>query len=37
MRGVLDELDRRYGSIREYLLAAGSTDDELDAAIRRLA
>jgi protein tyrosine/serine phosphatase len=37
MRGVLDELNRRYGSIREYLLAAGSTDDELDAAIRRLA
>jgi protein-tyrosine phosphatase len=37
MRGVLDELDRRYGSIREYLLAAGSTDNELDGAISRLA
>jgi protein-tyrosine phosphatase len=37
MRGVLDELDRRYGSIREYLLAAGSTDDELDRATSRLA
>jgi protein tyrosine/serine phosphatase len=36
MRGVLDELDRRYGSIRQYLLAAGSTNDELDAAMRRL-
>jgi protein tyrosine/serine phosphatase len=36
MRAVLDELDRRYGSVREYLLAAGATDDELDRAVSRL-
>ena len=36
MRGVLDELDRRYGSVREYLLAAGATEDELDRAVARL-
>ena len=36
MHGVLDELDRRYGSVREYLLAAGATDDELDRAAARL-
>jgi protein tyrosine/serine phosphatase len=36
MRGVLDELDRRYGGVREYLLAAGATEDELDRAVARL-
>ena len=36
MRGVLDELDRRHGSVRAFLLAAGSTDDELDRAVARL-
>ena len=36
MHGVLDELDRRYGGVREYLRAAGLTDDELDRAASRL-
>jgi hypothetical protein len=36
MRAVLDELDRRYGGLREYLLAAGATEDELDRAAARL-
>jgi protein-tyrosine phosphatase len=36
MRGVLDELERRYGGVREYLLAAGATEDELDRAVARL-
>ena len=36
MLGVLDELDRRYGGVREYLRAAGLTDDELDRAGARL-
>jgi protein tyrosine/serine phosphatase len=36
MRGVLDEIERRYGGVREYLLAAGAADDELDRAVARL-
>jgi hypothetical protein len=36
MRGVLDEIDRRYGGVREYLLAAGSPEEELDRAVARL-
>ena len=36
MIGVLDELDARYGGIREFLLAQGATDDELDRAVARL-
>ncbi len=36
MRGVLDELDRRYGGVREYLLAGGATNEELDRAAARL-
>ena len=33
---VLDELERRYGSIAGYLKAGGATDEELDRARRRL-
>jgi len=36
IRGVFDELARRYGSIEDYLRHAGSTDDELDRARTRL-
>ncbi|MFN2471579.1 MAG: tyrosine-protein phosphatase [Gaiellaceae bacterium] len=36
MLGVLEELERRYGGVRQYLLAAGSTEDELDRAVGRL-
>jgi protein-tyrosine phosphatase len=36
MLGVLEELERRYGSVREYLLAAGVPQDELDALHARL-
>ena len=36
MVGVLDELDARYGGVREFLLAQGATDDELDRAVARL-
>lgn len=36
MVGVLDELDARYGGVREFLLSAGATEDELDRAVARL-
>ncbi len=36
MVGVLDELDARYGGVREFLLSAGATGDELDRAVARL-
>ncbi len=36
MRGVLEELDRRWGGARGYLLAAGATEDELERAVGRL-
>jgi protein-tyrosine phosphatase len=36
MRGVLEELDRRHGGVREYLLTAGATNDELDRAVAKL-
>jgi len=36
MAGVLTELERRYGSVRSYLRAAGVPDDELDALSARL-
>jgi protein-tyrosine phosphatase len=35
MAGVLDELERRYGSVQEYLRAGGVTDEELELASRR--
>ena len=36
MLGVLDELERRYGSVRDYLVAAGVLPEELDALRARL-
>jgi len=30
------ELDARYGGVREFLLSAGATGDELDRAVARL-
>jgi len=36
MREVLEELERRYGSVRAYLLAGGATEDALDRARLRL-
>jgi protein tyrosine/serine phosphatase len=36
MRGVLEELARRHGSVRGYLQAAGSSEDELERAAARL-
>lgn len=36
MVGVLEELDRRYGGVREYLRAGGATDDDIDRAAARL-
>ena len=36
MHGVLAELERRHGSIRQFLLDAGATEDELDRAVARL-
>ena len=36
MVGLLDELDARYGGVREFLVAQGATDDELDRAVARL-
>jgi protein tyrosine/serine phosphatase len=36
MIGVLEELDRRYGGVRGYLLAAGVAPDDLDRAAARL-
>lgn len=36
MRGVLEELERRYGSVRAYLATAGVPDEELDALETRL-
>ena len=37
MLGVLEELERRHGSIEGYLREAGSTDEELGRVRRRLA
>jgi protein-tyrosine phosphatase len=36
MAAVLEELERRHGSVRDYLLASGSTAEELDAIRERL-
>jgi protein-tyrosine phosphatase len=36
MRGVLHELERRYGSVEDYLRQAGLTDEELERARARL-
>ena len=36
MRGVLAELERRYGSVREYLLEAGAAEETLARARARL-
>jgi protein-tyrosine phosphatase len=36
MYGVLEELERRYGSIRGYLRAGGASDVDLDAVRSRL-
>ncbi len=36
MRGVLEELERRYGSVRDYLAGAGVPAAELDALRARL-
>jgi len=36
MRGVLDELERRYGDVRAYLRAGGASDGALEAARARL-
>lgn len=36
MRGVLEELERRYGDVRTYLRAGGASDAVLDAARARL-
>ena len=36
MVGVLEELERRYGSVRDYLRAAGLESNMLDAAAARL-
>jgi hypothetical protein len=33
---VLEELERRYGSIEGYLRAGGATDDDLERARARL-
>ena len=34
--GVFEELERRYGGVRGYLLAGGATEDDLDRARARL-
>ena len=36
MLGVLDELDARYGGVREFLLTQGAAGEELDRAVARL-
>lgn len=36
MAAVLEELERRYGSVREYMRAAGVEDGTIDRAIARL-
>jgi protein-tyrosine phosphatase len=36
IKGVFEELERRYGSVEGYLRNAGSTDDELERARARL-
>jgi protein-tyrosine phosphatase len=36
MVDVLEELERRYGNVRDYLLAAGVADEALDRAFARL-
>jgi hypothetical protein len=36
MRGVLDELERRYGDVRGYLRAGGASEAVLDGARARL-
>jgi protein-tyrosine phosphatase len=34
--GVLRELDRRYGGVRDFLRGGGASDDDLDAVVARL-
>jgi hypothetical protein len=36
MVGVLEELEKRYGSVEDYLRSAGVTDEELELARARL-
>ena len=36
MRGVIEEIDRRYGDVASYLRAGGAADADLDAARARL-
>jgi protein tyrosine/serine phosphatase len=36
MLGVFRELERRYGSVEDYLRSAGVSDEELDAIRARL-
>ena len=36
MRGVLEEIDRRYGDVASYLRAGGAADADLDAVRARL-
>jgi protein tyrosine/serine phosphatase len=36
IKGVFEELERRYGSVEDYLRQAGLTEDELDRARARL-
>jgi protein-tyrosine phosphatase len=36
MVAVLHELERRYGGVREYLLAGGASPDDLDRIVTRL-
>jgi hypothetical protein len=36
MRSVLAALERRHGSVRQFLLDVGATPDELDRAVARL-
>jgi len=36
MADVLGEIERRYGSVRDYLLAGGASDEELERARGRL-
>ena len=36
MLEVLEELERRYGSVRGYLLAGGASEEEIDRAAARL-
>jgi hypothetical protein len=36
MREVIEELERRYGSIAGYMKAGGATDEDLERARARL-